>query len=152
MLRKQLRQEAHHHGIIDTLVSMVASNRSLVERYLTGSFTAEDEKLEREAAEAKSKSKVEGAVAEFNLRQRQLKSEIEKEIARANAAWEATTEEESDRIRQDAFENNKIHVCFGPPGSGKTTVAMAVVNNVVDSGGAVLFAYPTNMQASRMHE
>eukprot|EP00971_Amphidinium_carterae_P148933 2952819-Amphidinium_carterae.1 len=114
---------------------MVASNRSLVE--------------ERDAAEAKSRSKVEGAVAEFNLRQRQLKSEIEKEIARANAAWEATTEEESDRIRQDAFDNNK---CFGPPGSGKTTVAMAVVNNVVESGGTVLFAYPTNMQASRMHE
>ena len=66
------------------------------------------------------------------------------------AAKVAEHEEAAEPWVEDAYRNGKIFACTGGPGTGKTTVALACCQRVLELGGSVLFAYPTNRQASRM--
>ena len=77
---------------------------------------------------------------------------LHEDIARTVQVHDAKTEADSDEARAQCYADNKIRVCEGPPGSGKTTFVHLCIEAVLQIGGRVLFALPTAQLASRMRE
>ena len=133
-------------------MGMVRSTRILIDKYLTRELDLQKELAEREELkEAATKLGADPMVVEpeFNAEQQRFMTLVNAAVKRSLEA-RAAKEDEADELIEDAFKNGKIFVCHGGPGTGKTTVARACVAETLKSDGRVLFAYPTNRQASRM--
>ena len=144
----ELRQEAHSKPFVKTLQAMVAAHKTLVQKYIDGEANAEQEAKERAAGQKSEemKSLSEG----FNHQQEHIKGRVDAAVDRALAVQTTNNEADADDLVEEAFKDGKIFVCTGGPGTGKTTVALSCVHRTLELGGRVLFAYPTNRQASRM--
>jgi ASC-1-like (ASCH) protein len=66
----------------------------------------------------------------------------------------AVRDAEDDFARQRIIDDTppKAIVCFGPPGTGKTTAVFLIIDYVLENDGYVLFAVYTAQLASRMRE
>ena len=148
-IRQELKQEALTKSFTETIMAMYTAHAALVDKYLTGEANAVEEETRRAERRAVNESEHDEGVYDFNKEQLRCKVRVDEAVDRAESARNAT-EEEADDIRQDAFDNGKVFVCTGGPGTGKTTVAMSSVNRALAKDLPVLFAYPTNRQASRM--
>ena len=148
-LQDELKREALSKPFIKTIMSMVSSQKVLVGKYISGEANAETEAHERRSKQDGEPGKAPDAEHAFNKQQLRFKEMVDAAVDRALSAREAT-EETIDEIRHDSITNGKIVVCTGPPGTGKTTVALACVQRALEMDVPVLFAYPTNRQASRM--
>ena len=144
-LRAEMKDEAHTGDCADGVANMVRANRGLVEDYIRGVLVVGP----AEAPGADSGRPAAQLGHEWDPAQSRFKRKLEAMAARALALESAETEAEADAVRA---QEAKICVCLGPPGSGKTTIAHAVVENVLERGGRVLFACPTAQLASRMRE
>ena len=85
----------------------------------------------------------------FNQEQQRWLALINEDMERAAAVQEAATEGDMDAAREQSFRSNKIRVLEGPPGTGKTTTAVAAVQQALDKGLRVLWATYTAQLASR---
>ena len=146
-MEKELRQEAHAKPFVKTLQGMVAAQKTLVDKYLRGEANAEEEANGRNSGQQRQDSGRPDAKS-FNKEQRHIKSKVDAAVDRAMAARATEDEEEADALLEEAFEEGKIFVCMGGPGTGKTTVALSCIQRTLEAGGQVLFAYPTNRQSS----
>ena len=57
-----------------------------------------------------------------------------------------------DEAREQSYYGNKIRVLEGPPGTGKTTTAVAAVQRALDRGLRVLWSTYTAQLASRARQ
>ena len=64
----------------------------------------------------------------------------------------ATSESECDKARQSCYEENRILMIDGPPGTGKTFVQHLLIEYALEQGGRVLLALPNAQLASRQRE
>ena len=149
LLQTELRTEALSRPFVATLLAMTTAHRALVHKYLAGEVDVHVEERRRERLRVRPEADASSQTA-FNAEQRHLQAKLAAAVARALAVQHATTEAESDRLLEEAYDHGKIFVCTGGPGTGKTTTALAAVQHTLDLGGEVLFTYPTNRQASRM--
>ena len=153
-IEEELRMEAHCKAFVRTLMAMMAAHRQLVDNYIAGRADAEAEAATREAARADAVVKPGAAggsaTLAFNRQQRHVQDRVNAAVDRCLAARQAANEEAAEALVEEAFKEGKIYVCTGGPGTGKTTVALACLHRTLELEGRVLFAYPTNRQASRM--
>ncbi|MCP4245179.1 MAG: AAA family ATPase, partial [bacterium] len=89
---------------------------------------------------------------EWNAQQERFMFFLNEDVDRALQVHNAASEREADAATDTSYRENKIRVCEGPPGSGKTTCTHSVIARAVELGGRVLFALPTAQLASRMRE
>jgi len=97
----------------------------------------------------------EGAAAaaggrDWNREQQRWLDFLLEDLERAAAVQDATSEKEGDEAREAAYRKNKIRGLEGPPGAGKTTVAMHAVGVALGMGLKGLWTTYTAQQASRM--
>ena len=144
----ELRQEALSKPFVKTLQAMVAAHKTLVQKYITGEANAEQEAKDRAAG--RKPEEIQGPAEGFNHQQDHIKARVDGAVDRFLAVQATANETEADELVEEAFKDGKIFVCTGGPGTGKTTVALSCVHRALELGGQVLFAYPTNRQASRM--
>ena len=151
----ELKQEAHTKEHIHTILQMIAANKSLVTDYLTGKLDAKAEAKHRKEAVAASTAAASASAPTapvWNAQQLLFKNKVDQLVDKVLELQAADNDEDADDIREDLHENNRICICTGPPGSGKTTVVHYCIERVLESGGDVLFALPKAQLASRMRE
>eukprot|EP00439_Symbiodinium_sp_Y106_P008083 s9194_g1.t1 len=145
----ELRMEALSRPFVTTLLAMATAHRELVHKYLTGAADVRSEERRRDRLRARPDTDQDTGMA-FNAEQRHLQAKLTAAVERALAVQQTVTEADADELLQEAYDQGKIFVCTGGPGTGKTTTALAAVRRTLSLGGEVLFTYPTNRQASRM--
>ena len=148
-LEAELRMEALSRPFVTTLLVMATAHRELVHKYLTGAADVRSEERRRDRLRARPDTDQDTGTA-FNADQRHLQAKLTAAVERALAVQQTVTEADADELLQEAYDQGKIFVCTGGPGTGKTTTALAAVRRTLNLGGEVLFTYPTNRQASRM--
>ena len=148
-LEAELRMEALSRPFVTTLLAMATAHRELVHKYLTGAADVRSEERRRNRLRAPPDTDQDTGTA-FNAEQRHLQAKLTAAVERALAVQQTVTEADADELLQEAYDQGKIFVCTGGPGTGKTTTALAAVRRTLNLGGEVLFTYPTNRQASRM--
>lgn len=89
---------------------------------------------------------------EWNLEQSLWLARMNADLGRAIAAHNAATEGDLDAAREEAFTKNKFQVLDGPPGTGKTSVAIEAVRRAMAQGVKVLWVVFTAQLAARMKE
>ncbi|CAK8987418.1 unnamed protein product, partial [Durusdinium trenchii] len=149
-IEEELRMEATSKPFVQTTLAMIAAHRQLVQDYVAGRLDAAAEAAAREAAKEQARPDGAGHLLAFNRQQRHLQGRVDEAVDRSLRARCAESEAAADELLEQAYKDGKIFVCTGGPGTGKTTVALACLTRAVELGGKVLFAYPTNRQASRM--
>jgi len=88
----------------------------------------------------------------LNTQQMRFEAALNADVDRALAVLNARNEAEADEARQACWENNKIQVCEGPPGTGKSTVLFLCIERTLVAGGKVLLVSLSAQFASRMRE
>jgi ASC-1-like (ASCH) protein/DNA polymerase III delta prime subunit len=86
---------------------------------------------------------------QWNPEQLRWKALMLEDLERALAAHEAATEGDLDEAREAAYRHNKIRALEGPPGTGKTSIAVALVREAVARGAKPLWAVYTAQLAAR---
>ena len=97
----------------------------------------------REERIAKTKERGDEQVEAWNPQQEDYIEALQGSIDRALAAQLSEEEPLADEARQDARENGKLIICFGPPGAGKPAVTFHMIDHTLAEGGKVLMALPT---------
>ena len=140
----EMRIEAHTQEHIDTVLQFVSAQRGLVTDFLEGKL----DRVEHAALVADDAPRPQGPIR-WNLKQRELLARAKRHLALDHAIREelASAEDASAEL-----VHSRALACFGPPGSGKTTVFLELIKEVLHSERKVLLALPTAQLASRMRE
>ena len=153
-IRADLELEAVGNDRAATFIAMVRAQRALVQLFLDGVLTKEDEAGLQAAmvdvglAEGEEDPMFAGV--EFNREQKRLEKGVCKLLDRAKRARLAADEHEWEEIVEEAHNHSRPYFVTGPPGTGKTTVVDKCVRRCLRDGGRVLYALPTAQQASRV--
>lgn len=147
-IKAQMELEAHNKAMVDTILSKVRAQRSLVRAYLAGDRTLEDDELEDalEAARGAPSKKP----PKWTASQQRLWERLCPHIERARQAAEADDDDELENLAHEAAEHNKVFFANGPPGTGKTFVVHELIRHWDAQGAQVLFVLPTGQLASQM--
>ena len=146
----ELKIEGHSRKAAQSIKDMLAANKTLIEDYLAGRVA--EEAPAAEGGEQGAAAAVRPAAGvNYNRQQRRFKELLDEAVNRAQRGRSddpAEAEEAQEKARAEA----KALVCMGPPGTGKTTVCHAKIEELLANGGKALFALPTAQLASRMRE
>ena len=146
-IRADLELEAVGNDKIQTFMAKVKAQRSLVERFLRGVLTKEDEAGTTEALREVGLLPNEEDPLFRDVRFNQMQERLERGICKlldvAKAARDAANEVEWERIVEEAKAVSRPQAVIGPPGTGKTTVVDKCVRRCIRHGGRVLYALPT---------
>ena len=137
------------------LLGMVCAQRGQILDYFEGRLVRgqeTDDEEDQQDSQQQPKKKL-----KFNRQQLRFKGFLDAHVERALAHRHATGEQEvqnADKLRKEALDpkQNQVLVCFGPAGSGKTTVVHRKIEQLLEAGGSVAFGLPTAQLASRMRE
>jgi hypothetical protein len=151
-IRREMQVEAHTSHHIDTVLGMIAAQRPLIEEYAAGRLDAAQEERERQERVLRHAEQRDAVVEDWNGQQRALIGAVTSHIDRAFAAQYGDDEDRADALRTELERDGRVHVCFGPPATGKTTAIFHCIDRALNAGGRVLFALPTAQLASRMRE
>ena len=153
-IRADLELEAVGNDKIETFLAMVRAQHSLVDRFLSGQLSKEDDAGLQAAmvdvglVEGEEDPMFQGV--EFNREQKRFEKGINKLLDRAKRGRLAENDSEWEAVVEEAYKENKPQFVTGPPGTGKTTVLDKCVRRCLREGGNVLYALPTAQQASRV--
>lgn len=150
-LRRELLVEGHGNAATQEFLDMVASQRVMVQDYIAGRIVAMPDADLVEAEDDQGERKK----IKYTGPQKRFAKLLGESVDRAMAYHKAVREEDEqqqDKLRKEALDrkNNKILICWGPGGSGKTTVVHKKITEVLDQGGSVAFGLPTAQLSSRM--
>ena len=155
-IRAEMKMEAHTTQHTETIMNMIHSTRGLLLDYLNGKYDAAAELAQRQArladAGAAHAQPSAPSAPKWNTEQKHFKAKVDGLIDVTLRLQCAVSEMDADDLRERLWHENKICVCTGPPGSGKSTVAHACVERTLELEGRVLFALPKAQLASRMRE
>ena len=140
----EMRIEAHTQEHIDTVLQFVSAQRGLVTDFLEGKL----DRVEHAALVADDAPRPQGPIR-WNLKQRELLARAKRHLALDDAVREELASAADASVE---LQCSKALACFGPPGSGKTTVFLELIEETLRSGRKVLLALPTAQLASRMRE
>ena len=146
--------EACGNDKIETFLAMVRAQRSLVERFLSGDLSKEDDAGVKAAMvdvgliDGEEDPMFEGV--EFNRQQKRFEQGVNTLLDRAKRGRLAANDEEWEDVVEEAHLHSRPQFVTGPPGTGKTTVLDKCVRRCLREGGNVLYALPTAQQASRV--
>ena len=143
--------EMHMEGDSDSFVQDVkeflAGQTLAIDRYLSGQLDCQQEPA---GAAPRGPAPAPAAMC-FEGKQAMLHKAVGRRVALAVAARSANTEQEEERLREEARGSaHRPVVCSGRPGTGKTTVVHRNVREALAAGGAVCVALPTARLATRM--
>jgi hypothetical protein len=147
---RDMELEGRTAGFIEDARHFVSSLVLATDKYLSGEL----DKAEEDAAVNEHLVRpvvVDEGNLEFVGKQLELYRLVEKRLKVSFAIRNANTAEEEDNARDLARKSAHLPVvCLGPPGTGKTTVVRAGIQEVLKTGGSVLFALPTAQLAEKM--
>ena len=154
-----MKLEAVNSTQIETVLSMIRARTHLIDNYLAGNLSGDDENVDETAimAEAAGAGAAgENKQLEFDGKQelfeKHMKRAIDKtlKILHPESEEEHENEDEVERLREHKRERDQPFTELGPPGSGKTTRAKKLIRYVKAQGGDVLFTFPTGQMQSRL--
>ncbi|CAE7707363.1 pif1 [Symbiodinium sp. CCMP2592] len=147
---EDLQLAAHRDTGIANFLALLAAQQAIVQQYLRGEITLEDEVpepvLQSAARPGTSRPPT------FNRQQQELERQALERFALLQALKDAQSEEEVEDVSQQLETHNSILVCMGGPGTGKTFLADHLVRVAVERGYRVLYALPTGQLACRMRQ
>ena len=154
VLEKELHIEGHKPAIFQEFVDMVEAQRGQIADYLSGTLSKEPEPEISEDDESSCEHPQKKRKITYNKEQKRFQKLLRDNTGRSVAYHEAGTEQEQERVRQEAldYSKNKVLVCYGPGGSGKTTVIHDQIEELAAQGHWILFQLPTAQLASRMRQ
>ena len=148
-----MKLEAHGDEHIANVLNMVKTQSFLVEEYLSGRISKNEEKEDMEMREEAT-----GKVAEnikevsFDPQQQRLKSHIDQRVDQALEARRVDDPDKAELARDRALEHGRPLIGLGGPGTGKTTVAEASIRRAKELGAHILITVPTGQMTSKMRE
>ena len=146
---KELELEAMGVAKVKSFLAKLKAERHLVGQYLAGHVVQGDAEGARPSlAEAGFPVPDEGL--RLNRQQQLLRDSILGEAERAAKARAVEDIDELGELREAAAKEARPIAGLGPPGTGKTTVVGNCVDQILESGGRVLYALPTAQQAARV--
>ena len=151
-IASDMRLEAHTQHHIDTVSNLVAANGALVDDYLAGRLDAAEEERRRQERVVERAERGEDEIDDWNHAQQEYMDKLGAQIDRALDVQLNDDERVADDARRQCAEEGCVVALFGPPGTGKSTVAFHMVEYALEQGGRVLMALPTAQLASRMRE
>ena len=152
-IEEDMKIEAHGNKHIENVKNMVKSQSLLVEQYLSGRISKDDEKEDEESSQAAADTGMHNAKnIKFDHDQERLQNNIDKRVDQALEARGIDDPEKAERARDLALEHGRPVVGLGGPGTGKTTVAEASIRRAKELGARILITVPTGQMTSRMRE
>ena len=153
-VRAHLELAAHKDNYIANALAMIAAQARIVEKYLHGELSLDDEVPDPEDATAGILGAPPPVVArpKFNRAQRLFEEKALQRLDAVSAFRDAESPEEIERLAAELEEQNSILLCMGAPGTGKTFVVDYLIQVAVGRGLRVLCALPTGQLACRMRQ
>ncbi|CAK9101303.1 ATP-dependent DNA helicase PIF1 [Durusdinium trenchii] len=153
-VRSELELAAHKDTYIRNALALIRAQTGIVERYLSGELTLEDEvpDVDDLLSMDVARQPVDLPRPPFNAAQRRLEQQALCRMDAVLAFRSAGTAEDMEAAANDLLEHNSILVCMGAPGTGKTFVADYLIRLAVQRGMRVLYALPTGQLACRMRQ
>ncbi|CAE7575493.1 pif1 [Symbiodinium sp. CCMP2592] len=147
---EDLQLAAHRDTAIANFLALLDAQQAIVQQYLRGEITLEDEVPEpvRPSAARPGMSRP----PTFNRQQQELERQALERFTLLQALKDAQSEEEVEEVSQQLETHNSILACMGGPGTGKTFLADHLVRVAVERGYRVLYALPTGQLACRMRQ
>ncbi|CAE7689606.1 unnamed protein product [Symbiodinium sp. CCMP2592] len=149
-VREDMQLAAHKDATIASFLALLDAQREIVEQYLRGDISLEDEVPEPALPSLPGAAGLERP--RFNRQQQALERCALERLDLIQALKDAQTPEEADDVALRLEEQNSVLVCMGGPGTGKTFVADYLVRVAVRRGHRVLYALPTGQLACRMRQ
>ena len=153
-VRAHLELAAHKDNYIANALAMIAAQARIVEKYLNGELSLDDEVPDPEDATAGILGAPPPVVArpKFNRAQRLFEEKALQRLDAVSAFRDAESPEEVERLAAELEEQNSILLCMGAPGTGKTFVVDYLIQVAVGRGLRALYALPTGQLACRMRQ
>ena len=150
-VREDLQLAAYKDGTIANFLALLTAQRAIVDQYLRGEISLEDEAPEPDLP-LPSAGTASSERPAFNRQQRALEQHALERLEMLQALKEAELPEDVDEAAARLADNNSLLVCMGAPGTGKTFVADYLIRLAVQRGYRVLYALPTGQLACRMRQ
>ncbi|CAE7357076.1 pif1, partial [Symbiodinium sp. CCMP2592] len=149
-VREDMQLAAHKDATIANFLALLDAQREIVDQYLRGDISLEDEVPEPALPALPGALGLERPC--FNRQQQVLERCALERLDLIQALKDAQTPAEADDAALRLEEQNSVLVCMGGPGTGKTFVADYLVRVAVRRGHRVLYALPTGQLACRMRQ
>lgn len=147
-MRKELQQLACREDFLQNALAMLRSQRHIIQLYLTGKLS-KDEEEPPEPSMVPPARQVEEDAPPRNPKQQKLEHAINKTVDKALELRAARDEEVRDKLATDMAETNRILICTGPPGCGKSFVADLCIHRAKIAGACICYALPTGQLAAK---
>eukprot|EP00435_Cladocopium_sp_Y103_P046366 s2601_g13.t1 len=147
-IREEMECEAMSESHIQTVLAKVAAQRKLIQRYLAGEISY-DEEVDSSLSSQSCPGAQQRPKTKLTSSQKRLRQELRTKVALALRASDARDDNEFQACLEEA-QAHKMLFASGPPGTGKTHVIHDQIDKWRNKGARVLFALPTGMLASEI--
>lgn len=153
-IEQDMRLEAHTQHHINTFINGCAASSTLIEKYLSGALDAHAEEQQRaERIEQRiATGYQQSEITDWTFNLREFMEKLTEQVDRDFEINLCDNESRIDELREHALQHGRIIVCFGAPGTGKTSAVFNIIDYAMRWNGRVLFALPTAQLAARMRE
>ena len=145
--RKELQQLACREEFLDNALAMLRTQRHIIQLYLTGKLSKDEEPPE--PSMVPQALQVEDDAPPRNPKQQKLELAINTTVDKALQLRAETNEESRDALAADMAQTNRILICTGPPGCGKSFVADLCIRRAKIAKACICYALPTGQLAAK---
>lgn len=145
--RKELQQLACREDFLENALAMLRTQRHIIHLYLTGKLCKAEEPPE--PSMVPQALQVADDAPRRDRKQQKLELTINKTVDQALELRAARDEEVQDKLATDMAENNRILICTGPPGCGKSFVADLCIRRAKMAKACICYALPTGQLAAK---
>lgn len=146
-MRRELQQLACREDFLENALAMLRTQRHIIQLYLSGKLSKDEEPPE--PSMVPQALQVADDAPARNRKQQKLEMKINQTVDQALELRAANVEEVQDKLATDMAENNRILICTGPPGCGKSFVADLCIRRAQIAGACRCYALPTGQLAAK---
>jgi len=147
-IRDEMELEANSESHIQTVLAKVSAQRLLVQKYLSGEISYDEEVNSSQSSQSTQRAK-QAPKSKLTRSQKRLVAELKARVQNALKASSTRDNDEFDACLETASQQRMVFAS-GPPGTGKTHVVHEQIAKWTSKGARVLFALPTGMLASEV--